>query len=336
MLGNIQILRFVAAGMVVLFHVALTARNEGMSAGIIDNFGIWGESGVDIFFVISGLVMVLSQARKHRSAPDFLAERAIRILPMYWILTLLLALLLLVLPQLFNSDSFSPGKTLASLFMVNWLLGDGMPVLYLGWTLEYEWIFYLAFSLSFAFLPLGLTWIPVLAMLLALNIAGFIGLFAIEFVYGMLIGSWRLRGARPLPVPWLFLVLGGFAMMAKAMMAWPELPRHIGYGIPAAMIVAALVWLPQARGRVGMLLGAASYSIYLVQVFAIPLGFRVVKKLPGLPESAASPLVAAGSLIAGVLVYLLIERPMGTLAHRLHRAWGHGSKPAMPEGRTPP
>ncbi|WP_170293944.1 acyltransferase family protein [Paracoccus limosus] len=328
MLGNIQILRFVAASMVVLFHVALTASNEGISPGLIQGFGIWGESGVDIFFVISGLVMMLSQSRKHRTAAAFLTERAIRILPMYWALTLLLAGVLLVMPQLFNSDSFTLRKTLASLFMVNWLAGDGMPVLYLGWTLEYEWIFYVAFSLGFAVLPLRLAWIPVLAILLLLNVAGFIGLFAIEFVYGMLIGLLFLRGNWRLPLPWLFVLLGFAAMAAHAYLPLQAVPRHIGYGIPAAMIVAGLIGLPQARGRLALLAGAASYSIYLVQVFAIPVAFRIVKKLPALPDGVAALLVVAASLLAGVLAYLLVEKPLTGLALRI---WGprHDSGPVL-------
>lgn len=331
-LGNIQILRFVAAALVVLFHVALTARNEGVPTPLLDHFGGWGDSGVDVFFVISGLVMMLSQARSRRTARDFLVERAIRILPMYWVLTLLLAMLLLFLPQLFNSDSFSGNKTLASLFMVNWLLGEGMPVLYLGWTLEYEWLFYLAFSLGFTFLPLGWTWLPVLAFMLWLNLAGFIGLFAIEFVYGMLIGQRYLRGAR-LPWPGAVAALGALALASHAVLPWPDLPRHIGYGIPALLIVAGLLWLPQARGRAALFLGAASYSIYLVQVFAIPVGFRIVAKLPGLANDPAALLVTAASLVAGALAYLLLERPMG---RRLHRAFRRRAAPEMAPAALPP
>lgn len=315
MLGNIQILRFVAATLVVLFHVVQVGQKGGSVSPLLSHFGAWGEAGVDIFFVISGLVMMMSQAHKPRTVGQFLTERAIRIVPMYWIFTLLLAALLLFLPQLFNSAQFSFDKTLASLFFVNWLVGDGFPTVFLGWTLEYEWLFYIALSLSCAFVPLRFAWIPVTLFFLALNTAGLIGFFAMEFVYGMLIGQYYVRGGK-LPFPAVICLAGLASLLAVALLSIPELPRHVGYGVPAALIVAGLVWMPQANNRATLFMGAASYSIYLIQVFTMPVLFRVFAKAPQLPNDVVVLGVVAGSLIAGALAYRLVELPISRWLHR--------------------
>nr|WP_225612089.1 acyltransferase [Paracoccus sp. PAR01] len=317
-LGNIQILRFAAATLVVLFHVAWTAQNEGRSTSFLAHFIKWGESGVDIFFVISGFVMVLSQARTRRSLGQFLLERAIRIVPMYWILTLLLTGLLLALPQLFSNSSFSASKTLTSLFFVNWLSGEGFPVVYVGWTLEYEWLFYIFFAFSFSLLPLELTWIPVLASFSLLSASGWIEWVSVEFVYGMGIGLFYLRGWK-LPFPSLFIIIGMAMLIGAALFQVAELPRPVAYGVPAVLIVAGLVYLPQLRGRAVMFLGAASYSIYLIQVFTIPVAFRVIQKFVALPSDVVALLAAAITLLAGGLACSLVEKPLGRRLHRLHR-----------------
>nr|WP_155095128.1 acyltransferase [Paracoccus aestuariivivens] len=308
-LGNIQILRFAAALLVVLFHVAWTAQNEGNPTRFLAGFIKWGEAGVDIFFVISGFVMVLSQARSPRRVDQFLIERALRIVPMYWILTLLSTALLLLLPGLFSSSSFSVQKTLTSLFFVNSWLGQGYPVLYVGWTLEYEWLFYLIISLSFMLFPIGFTWIAVLAVFLALNWAGPVELVSLEFVYGMVIGLLYLRGKR-LPKPALFVAGGVLLLAAFAQLPAGQLPRQISYGVPALLIVAALVCLPQVKGKAALFLGAASYDIYLIQVFTIPVVFRLIGKLFVLPSDLTALLAAAVTLVAGGLACALVEKPL--------------------------
>jgi len=81
----IQVLRAIAALMVVLHHAFLMLRDRN---GL--GYGNWinGGAGVDIFFVISGFVMTVSSAPLHSSrhpAWTFLAWRLERIVPMYWL-----------------------------------------------------------------------------------------------------------------------------------------------------------------------------------------------------------------------------------------------------------
>jgi len=85
----IQVLRAIAALMVVVFHTTtmLADRNALPVREWVN-----GASGVDIFFVISGFVMTVSSAplRKSRHpARTFMARRIERIVPMYWLVTTL-------------------------------------------------------------------------------------------------------------------------------------------------------------------------------------------------------------------------------------------------------
>src|SRR5262249_8314784 len=96
---GIQSLRFFAAFLVVLTHSTFYA-SERLTQGI----GFWpdGATGVNIFFVISGFVMVVSTA-KLKSVADswkiFVKRRIIRIVPMYWLATTLKLLAMILVPS---------------------------------------------------------------------------------------------------------------------------------------------------------------------------------------------------------------------------------------------
>ena len=88
MLINLQLLRGFAALNVVLLHSIETSASYGYETDFIAFFDGWGANGVDIFFVISGFVMLYTQLDNKNSPKDFLINRAIRIIPIYWLLTL--------------------------------------------------------------------------------------------------------------------------------------------------------------------------------------------------------------------------------------------------------
>ena len=101
-LSTVQALRGVAALLVVAYHAVNT-----WSLHALDSTAgkVWpnGSAGVDIFFVISGLVMVLS-ADRLAGRPDawrtFARQRIVRIVPLYWVMTTAkVAAVLAVLPS---------------------------------------------------------------------------------------------------------------------------------------------------------------------------------------------------------------------------------------------
>ena len=86
-LTNIQFLRAFAALNVVLFHILSTAHTYGYKPISLEFLAGWGACGVDLFFVISGFIMVYIQSVKERSPTEFIVERILRVCPTYWLLT---------------------------------------------------------------------------------------------------------------------------------------------------------------------------------------------------------------------------------------------------------
>ena len=151
---SIQCLRAIAAALVALFHAQNQAAIycakydlESALLNVVPTVRIFGASGVDIFFVISGFVMAYV-TRRHRGtfdyAPIFLKKRVIRIIPIYWIWTSLFVIILLFAPHLFRNSVFELRGTIFSYLMLPYTPEGSYnaPVLPVGWTLWFEMYFY--------------------------------------------------------------------------------------------------------------------------------------------------------------------------------------------------
>ncbi|MBL9049437.1 MAG: acyltransferase [Tabrizicola sp.] len=147
MIGGLQMLRGVAATLVVLFHLQAAAVAEGHDPGILGWFH-GGEAGVDVFFVLSGFVIFHAvQGKADRGAGWFLRQRFWRIVPPYWAALGLTFLAMAALAVMRGDWSEWP---LASQAAVSALLlplpGHVMGV---AWTLTVEGMFYLVFAATF-------------------------------------------------------------------------------------------------------------------------------------------------------------------------------------------
>ena len=148
MIENIQILRGFAAINVVLFHIILSASTYNQTTNLlllVDNFG---SSGVDIFFVISGFIITYAQSVNKKKISEFLVLRFIRIVPLYWFLTLVFSLLFFFFSSYFRERTISLELFFYSIFFISNISLTVHPVIIPGWTLEYEIIFYFLFSIS--------------------------------------------------------------------------------------------------------------------------------------------------------------------------------------------
>src|SRR5579864_8177356 len=208
----IQVLRAVAAEMVVLRHATtlLHARDP-------QHFSIWlnGVTGVDIFFVISGFVMMISTTPLLTTAhPErtFFARRVERIVPMYWLVTTVKVLALLAAPTIAIVGLGRWWHVLGSylFFPTRSPIGAYGTVLAVGWTLVFEMFFYVLFTIVLATrLPRLRTLSPVLiALAFAWTIPfvarhGTLHFYAstmqLEFLFGMLLAA-SPPWARKLPV----------------------------------------------------------------------------------------------------------------------------------------
>ncbi|MEA2116633.1 MAG: acyltransferase, partial [Thermodesulfobacteriota bacterium] len=132
---NIQALRGVAVLLVVFFHMVTIEKKYGGTNTLLSDYFQFGMFGVDLFFVISGFVMVTVSRGKFqqpRQAATFLYHRISRIYPMYWFYSLLVLAVFLLQPSFVNSSQFGQVNILASFLL---LPQKHLPLLMVGWTL---------------------------------------------------------------------------------------------------------------------------------------------------------------------------------------------------------
>jgi len=155
---GLQILRFVAAMLVAVMHITQAISIHVTGRGDAHYWGA-GSAGVDIFFVISGFVMAITTQGEPARGPArlaaawvFIQRRILRIVPLYWFYTLLKAALLLAIPALAVKSTIEPVHFAASLLFIPMKSPWGLvqPVLPVGWTLNFEMLFYMVFAIAIA------------------------------------------------------------------------------------------------------------------------------------------------------------------------------------------
>lgn len=318
MITNIQILRAIAAIIVIAFHTVLAAEKYNLPTNFFYKVDFWGAAGVDIFFIISGFIMVYIQDKKKRNSVEFLMDRMERILPLYWTLALFISFLLIVFPQGFNELTLNFETFFKTLFFINFLSNE-TPLVYVGWTLEYEMLFYLVFGLSLLIKNQKFAFLVCIAILISMV---FLGLNAIivEFIYGMMIGLLFSKYRFTIKNKYcLIMIILGFSLLT---IEWSkEISRSITWGLPSILIFIGALYLKPIKNKILELLGASSYSMYLVQVFSIPIFYKAISsisvfKIPQLAEVYVILCIVC-SIIAGLLLYLLIEKPLSNVIYKL-------------------
>lgn len=339
MIANLTALRAVAAWMVVIHH--MRALLGGVWAPLEETLIF--AAGVDVFFVLSGVVMVVStHGAAHPSPRQFMIRRIARVVPLYWLTTLALLTALAFGLHPIGVADWDAGDVVTSFAFWPDIRADGhpSPLLPVGWTLVYEAGFYAVFGLmllagrSAAWLTVG-----ALALLAALGAAlPGSGLYAVnvwtapiilEFAFGVLLGIWWTSGARLVAVSWssilglsLAALLLGAAHLAHVAhggdlitpgadgAAW----RVICLGIPATGIVFAAMIADKrkhiVRNRWLLQQGDASYATYLLHLPVIQIFQKIM------PETVLLTAPAAIALTA-VIVHTHIERPSTRIIIRL-------------------
>ena len=346
---SVQCLRGVAALMIVVGHAQTMVATHATAPFSRSTALPWGAS-VDLFFVISGFIMVHASHRLFAApggAGRFLARRIVRVAPLYWLATGAM-LALLAIGSLKGGDAFpGPAAILASLAFVpfdTW--GDGrlFPVLDLGWTLDYELFFYAVFAV-FLTLPRRAALIGVAATMLALTFVG--GLLPtgsavwfwsrpiiIDFVLGTLVGAAVAEGYRFHGAVRLALGVAGAVLLAAdphAVFAAPlgvtvanDWPRVLWAGIPCAALLAAATLGGEGRrpslARPLVALGDASYSLYLLHPFALIVVEKLIQKsvfVDGVRGEVLAVAAVGLAVLVAVCAFHGIERPMTARLTRL-------------------
>ena len=333
MLVYIQILRFLAAAAVVAFH-ALGAPPKGFEVPeSAFSFALsYGGRGVDLFFVISGFVIFYATNRAKLTPAEFLRRRVERIVPLYFFVIFTVTTLAITLPATFGTpDWYTPRHIIKSLAFISFTDGE-VPVVYVGWSLEYEMYFYLATALLMALTRDVWRSIVVIFSAVAIfgqipgvgaalgNYAFFADPMILEFVLGIMVAS-VFVGCR---IGWLMPVAASCAI--AAVLVTDPTSRVVVSGVPASCLVAAAAYASRKRidpswpERALARLGDASYSIYLAQVETVSLTSGAVASLfPAIPPLLLLMVTSCVVVALGLTLNILVERPLLKLCRRLGR-----------------
>ena len=346
----IQVGRFVAAGLVLVTH---STYYYGKYVDGSVQIWHWGEIGVPIFFVISGIVMVMSSTRLKRDASgarEFSIRRLVRIVPLYWLATTANILIFFAVPWVVARVSagstlpWADGTRLDVVYAIKSYLfvpaynsaGRIEPIHGVGWTLLHEMFFYALFALVMLARGRPQRWVSGII----------VGLFAIGWVAGP--DSVILRNAilnvMTSPVN-LYFVIG---MAIGSAIVWGDAHRRWTQALTGGLLVGALVmWLPGMQesvplkplplalgaamlvltnwrmlglARVGVALGNSSYSLYLFHPLIAPVLIIALHKV--LPLGAPVTIIVTWFAVVAIAhgIYLWVENPMTQWAKRLfHR-----------------
>ncbi|MEE7449208.1 acyltransferase [Methylobacterium radiotolerans] len=349
MIYNLQILRAVASYLVFLTHFGLYIAPVLPRPDLL----AFGASGVDMFFVLSGFIMFVSTSGRRESPGEFLLRRASRVVPVYWLVTLGLALIASTGLKPIGIVEIRPDYVVQSLLFLPFSRGGYVePLNSVGWTLNYEMFFYLVFAGLLlvprpAFRALGAAAIFLVLILLGLLPAS--GLYwayytkpiLIEFAAGIGLGYAYSRLAPPpagFPVrrvagaafaAVLALIVGG-QIVADALGVSPELSgfaRPLVWGTASVLIVGAMLLLERAgfalKTRWLLSQGNASYSFYLVHNLLLHSAAKIaaVVVAPGIGRAALIfALAFPAAVVAGDLLFRYVETPIiAALRRRLDR-----------------
>ncbi|MGM3275830.1 acyltransferase family protein [Ralstonia sp. 24A2] len=325
MLISIQILRALAAWIVVGHHVTQLLPPFRDNSQISQFFVHYGAYGVDLFFVISGFVIYLSSSKSHVTPREFLLHRIVRVVPAYWIFTALTAIALFFDSTIVALTTFEWPFFIRCLFFVPAMNPSGIgpyPLLTVGWTLNYEMVFYAIYLLAmFAPTKLRTGCVIIGVLMLTFLVPKLGGAFAfygdaivLEFLLGVLIGVAYKQGIlkKTNAAAGALLVLFGLVVIGEH--------GGIGHnfawiGLPCAMIVFGTITLEKyaVKARFAKSLGDWSYSTYLCHALILSLAYRAYQVLE-LPLLTTLLLAIAAIVLVSWLSFSLIENRLAKSA----------------------
>ena len=330
---SIQALRGFAALAIVFFHISEMLLRYTDRTGLFCTLSpVWqvGASGVDLFFIISGFVMVESTRhmfQQKRASLTFFIRRLIRIVPLYWFYTTLM-LILVLLPFSLQSSIFSATYTLKSFLLIPALNPANhlpLPLLPQGWTLWYELYFYILFSIFLFFdrrilLPaiffifitsiLAGTWLktnnPVAEVLTSPLL--------LEFALGCLLAHLTQASHSSARTGKIFISIGCILLFLTQYLQSAVDYRLLVWGVPAFLITLGFIFMEEKTSlefpRYFVVLGDASYSIYLSHLFIL-LGISTLLKLhlvsPVIGNDFIAVLAVVLCVFLGWISYMMIE-----------------------------
>jgi peptidoglycan/LPS O-acetylase OafA/YrhL len=332
----LQTLRAIAALLVVFYHIHENFREV---MGVIPFGGLFGSGfrGVDLFFVLSGFIIAYVHAPdlgRPLRLSNYLFNRAARIYPAVWIMSAFaVGLYAFGFGGADKAGKLAAGSIAASVLL---LPQAGDALVNVSWSLKYEIFFYLVFAVVILDLWIGLAllaaWqLAVLAASIwfppeAMGLGGFyLRSLCLDFSVGLgcawLIGNRGFVAAMQPPALQWALLVSGIAAFLGGMAAARTPSAGVACAVGSGAIIVGMillerserVWMPAAL----VLLGNASYSIYLVHFSIIKLLAVLVAHFDAIPRNAVV-FLACGALgvVAGVAFDRWLDQPIQRFLQR--------------------
>ena len=333
---NIQGLRGIAVLLVVFTHMFHIETKYALFDFVVPELILIGASGVDLFFLISGFVMISvtrSVFQSRKGIQKFLYHRISRIYPLYWFYSSIILCVYLIQPSLVNSTQGNQVNILASFLLLPQNL---LPLVNVGWTLIHEMYFYFVFAVLL-FLPKNyllaglIAWggiILVGSIYLLGSDNSFFDIYfsplTLEFIVGCMMG--KLYFSRVIRGNANAIALTAFVVWIVGYFLFREIDgnvtpsgwmRVLGFGFPAALaLYAALLY---EKNHAAILpswickIGDASYSVYLSHVLVLSVvgRFWALFSVEGYWDNIVMLLIMLSVvLIFGQVSYQYIERVM--------------------------
>jgi exopolysaccharide production protein ExoZ len=332
-LYGIQMLRALAA-LAVVTHHALEESNGAAGRFSPDWLTTSSASGVDIFFVISGFIMLHVTFRPKRlpmNAGTFLFRRATRIYPFYWFCCFLV-LLLAFLGGLYKSRNWGTDDAIRSLFLVP----SSTTLIGVSWTLVYEIYFYLVFAATLPLRSMKISVLATSAAIICFALAGhtlmqgalrsfLLNPIPLEFCMGLFL-AWAFAinqeqgkrwpaGLAASCVGLLLLMIAPLFIAHSTTNGLPGFSRVAAWGLPALLVVSGFLPVMQPQSaftQFAVLMGNASYALYLTHSFVMPAYASILKKTPvgSYNQIFIVPVIVGLCIVVGLAAHLAVERPL--------------------------
>lgn len=359
-LNNLQALRAIAAYAVFFVHFEDIERNHGGAARLLGPWADIGAWGVDLFFVLSGFVMVLVSTEKAgslRNAGAFIWSRASRIYPLWWLCLSAIVVIWVVKPGIVYGGADTNPNLLKDYLLIP---RDRSPLLQTGWTLIHEMYFYVIFT-GLLLLPIGhkgrlpilLGWgalITALSLIFNFQYGTLLALathpMSLEFVMGALAAyAWkRFDGRAGFPILLLGIAWISAAICIELAQPNPERfadsnlalnwARTLMYGPGAAFLTYGAAGIEKRRNirasGLSVDLGDWSYSLYLTHMLTVNAAGVVWAKVaqPGIWDNLiALPVILVFCTVCSWMTYRFFEQPVLRRTKAMGKQWFAATPP---------
>lgn len=310
----VQIIRLFASICIIIYHSNI--------------FGEHGYFAVDIFSVMSGYILMYSTQRIN-SKQHFLYNRWIRIAPLYWFFTFCTYILIYYVPSLSIMSEAKIPYLLKSMFFIPFVneKGYSVPIMGIGWTLNYEMLFYFIFWIAMMVNHRyrGVISSGIISIIVA---CGYIckidnylwehytNSFMLEFVFGIVLFYLKDLVKRNAESRKYKVLSAGLCFLCMCIMAFDigvntNVIRSIRLGVPAFIFVLIVISYFEQKSFPKWLvcLGNATYSIYLLEYFTTAFYKAVVGYFAPIIGGGLFVIILVGTLVMGYFIHILMEKP---------------------------